>query len=155
AGELVAPIEYKGQEAALAQIGMPLRERRHRFPVEDELVGGKKIIPVDGLYADVIEQHAWAVAVDIRGLGVVAEQRGEVVPGQSLDGRLALLLRQSRQSYKCGEHIKVAGKRSVFLPARETGMDDQKGNMGVELVGERALAARAAVRARHFAVVRG
>src|SRR5436190_12747518 len=82
--ELVAPIEHKGQESALAEVGVHLGERRQRLAAEDVLVGRKQVVSVYGLYTDVIEQHGRAVGMHIRGR--IAEQRGKIASGQASDG---------------------------------------------------------------------
>src|SRR6516165_3148773 len=139
--ELVASIEHKGQESALAEVGVHLGERRQRLATEDVLVGCKRIVSVDGLHTDVIEQHARAVGMDIRGLGI-AEQRGKIASRQTSDGGLPPRLRQPGHANECWQQVKVAGQRGDRLAASGR-MGNQKRYMRVELVSERTLAAQA------------
>src|SRR5262249_44291824 len=44
--ELVASIEHKGQESALAEVGVHLGERRQRLAAEHVLIGCKQIVSV-------------------------------------------------------------------------------------------------------------
>src|SRR5499427_4729988 len=152
--ELVASIEHKGQESALAEVRVHLGERRQRLAAEDVLVGCKQIVSVDGVYTDVVEQHAWAVGMDIRGLGI-AEQRGKIASRQTSDGGLPPRLRQPGHANERWQQVKVAGQRGDRLAASVGRMGDQKRYMRVELVSERTLAAQATMRTRHFAVVGG
>src|SRR5262249_24691181 len=146
--ELVASIEHKAQESALAEVGVHLGERRRRLAAEDVLVGFKEIVSVDGLYTDVVEQHARAVGMDIRGLGI-AEQRGKIASRQTSDGGLPPRLRQPGHANERWQQVKVAGQRGDRLAARVGRMGDQKRNMRVELVSEGTLAAPATMPTRH------
>src|SRR5262249_57999532 len=140
--ELVASIEHKGQESALAEVGVHLGERRQRLAAEHVLIGCKQIVSVDGLYTDVIEQHARAVGMDIRGLGI-AEQRGKIASRQASDGGLPPRLRQPGHANERWQQVKVAGQRGDFLATSVGRMGNQKRYMRVEFVSDRPFAAKA------------
>jgi len=131
-----------------------LGERRQRLAAEHVLIGCKQIVSVDGLYTDVIEQHARAVGMDIRGRGI-AEQRRKIASRQTSDGGLPPRFRQPGHANECWQQVKVAGQRGDCLATSIGRMGNQTRYMRVELVSERTLAAQTTMRTRHFAVVGG
>src|SRR5262245_52802640 len=147
--ELVAPIEHKGQESPLAEIGVLLGVRWRRLAAEHVLVGCKQIVSIDGLYTDVIDQHARAVGMDLWRLEL-AEQRGKIASRQASDGGLPSRLGQPGHANECWQQVKVAGQRGDFLATSVARMGNQKRYMRVEFVSERTLAAQATMRTRHF-----
>src|SRR5262249_60507907 len=133
--------------SALDEVGVDLGERRQRVAAEPVLIGCKQIVSVDGLYTDVIEQHARAVGMDIRGRGI-AEQRRKIASRQTSDGGLPPRFRQPGHANECWQQVKVAGQRGDCLATSIGRMGHQKRYMRVEFVSERTLAAQATMRNR-------